>query len=69
MSQFKLAQELSKNDQGIKFSQPIISGYETGLKYPSLKRAKIIANYFKLPIEAINFGTRDYSEQSKLTGS
>lgn len=69
ISQRKLANLLSKNDGNIKFSQSTIARYESGTLQPSLKRAKLIAEFFQMPIEAIIFGPFDYSEQYNLTGT
>lgn len=72
ISQKKLADKLSEIEKGVNFSQTSIALYELGLRTPSLKRAKIIANYFGLPVEAIIFGPFDCNLKSndlKQTGT
>lgn len=57
LSQRQLADELNcYNDEGIEFSASSIALYELGLRTPGLKRAKIIARFFGIPIEDIIFG-------------
>lgn len=56
LSQRDLAAELSRIEQGIRFAPATIALYELGLRTPGLKRAKIIARYFDVPVERIAFG-------------
>ena len=57
LSQRQLAEELSRyNNEGIEFSPSTIALYELGLRTPGLKRAKIIARFFNVPVEDIVFG-------------
>jgi len=69
ISQRRLAEKLSKS--GVRFTQPTIAAYELGIRTPSLKRAKIIAQYFGVPVEDIIFGSYDCDMKSstKETGS
>lgn len=71
LTQRKLANLLSNNPEGINFSQALIASYELGIRTPSLKRAKLIAKYFDVPVEAIIFSKTDHESQSemKLTGT
>lgn len=65
LTQRQLARELSKS--GLNFSQTTIALYELGLRTPSLERAKIIAQYFGVPVESIIFGRNDCVLQSTGT--
>jgi len=64
ISQRRLAEKLSKS--GVRFTQPTIAAYELGIRTPGLKRAKIIAQYFGVPVEDIIFGPFDCDLKSKI---
>lgn len=59
---FTLAELRNKNNltqkelaEALNISISSIAMYEIGARVPSLKRAKQIADYYKVPIEKINF--------------
>ena len=65
LSQRQLAEELSRyNEEGIEFSASSIALYELGLRTPGLKRAKIIARFFGVPVEDIIFGPSACNSQA-----
>lgn len=65
LSQRQLAEELSRhNEEGIEFSASSIALYELGLRTPGLKRAKIIARFFGIPVEDIIFGPSACNSQA-----
>ena len=57
LTQRQLAEELN-------VSPSAIAMYETGERTPSLHLAKRIAQYFKVPVEAIIFGHGAHDEQA-----
>lgn len=65
LTQRQLAIELSKNRENLSFSHATIALYERGLRTPSLKRAKVIARYFGVPVESIIFGNDAYELKAK----
>ena len=67
-----LAELRSKNNltqkelaEGLGVSISSIAMYEIGARIPSLKKAKQIAGYFKVPIEEINF----FNQSAHATGA
>lgn len=63
---FTLSELRNKNNltqkelaEALNFSISSVAMYEIGARIPSLKRAKRIANYFKVSLEDINFFNRD----------
>lgn len=59
----KLTQKELANKTGIAVST--IAMYETGEREPSLKRARILANFFGVSIADIFFGKQTHGERAK----
>ena len=57
LSSLRTAKGLSQRElaNALNFSAGIIGLYETGKRTPSLKNAKIIANFFEVSLEDISF--------------
>lgn len=57
LSTLRMEKGLSQRElaNALNFSAGIIGLYETGKRTPSLKNAKIIANYFDVALEDISF--------------
>lgn len=57
LSSLRTAKGLSQRElaNALNFSVGIIGLYETGKRTPSLKNAKIIANFFEVSLEDISF--------------
>lgn len=72
MQQYTLAnlrknKKLTQRELARKLGFPAsnISMYESGARLPSLTRAKKIASFFEVPIEAIIFGSLAHEKEAK----
>lgn len=68
LTQKELAKQLSKNKEKICFSKSAVSLYESGVRFPNLKKAKIIADFFGVTIDELFFGQDANKLKSKERG-